>query len=126
MYKPSDKLLGVWVTAPLLGKKNVIIRHETRLEAVVSAEYLQTTYEFHDSRTHILGHPTNTDYNGNGLHNLVKVVIAPVYIGWTRNAGRTFITDDDLIREKGTGSLGQIMKQIGYVPGQVVNKTPLT
>lgn len=125
MYKPSDTLLGVWVTAPLLGKKNVIIRHETRLEAVVSAEYLQTTYEFHDSRARILGHSTNTDFNGNGLHNLIKVVVGPVYIGWTRNAGKSFITDEDLIRERGTDSLGRILRSIGYVPGLKVSKTLL-
>lgn len=116
MYKPSDKLLGVWVTTPLLSRKGVITGYNTRLEAVVNGAYLRTTYEFHDWRNRELGHPLSTDHHGNGLHNLTKVEIKDVWIGWTRDGGKTFRTDEDLIRERGTDALGKILKGLGYAP----------
>lgn len=126
MYRKSDTLLGVWVTTPLLSKKSTVITgYTTRLEAVVDGRYLQTTYEFHDGRSKILGNVLNTDYNGNGLHNLVTVEVKPVWIGWTSDGGKTFVTDQGMIRRHGKFPLGRVLKDLGYVHGQVVSKTVL-
>lgn len=125
MYKPSDKLLGVWVTTPLLSKKGAITGYDTRLEAVIDGDYIPTTYEFHDSYRRHLGHPLSTDYNGNGLHNLTKVEIKPVWIGWTNDGGKTFMTDEGMKRKHGFRALGPVLKDLGYVPGLTVSKTLL-
>ena len=108
-YDKSKTLLGVWVTRPLLSKKGITTGHDTQIVGVVDAGYLQATYEFFDGRRKILGLE-------NGDHNRTKVEVKPVYIGWTRDAGKTFITDDDLIRMHGKTTVGRALKAEGYVP----------
>lgn len=113
-YRISKKLLGVWVTTPTI-KKNAIIGHTHKLRGVVDSNYLRWSYTFHDNNNRILGHPLNTDHHGNGAHNLIVVDLAPIWIGWTRDAGETFITDDDLMSEHGYAPLGKILKDLGMI-----------
>lgn len=115
MYRKSDKLLGVWVTRPLLSKKGIAVGNDTKLEGVVDAGYLQNTYEFYDGRRKILGKP-------DGDHNYTKVEIKPVWIGWTRDAGKSFITDEDLIATHGKTTVGKALKDEGYVATIMVLK----
>lgn len=115
-YEPSKKFLGVWVTTPLLSKKSAIMGHDTRLEGLVPIKTGEQTHEFHSSVHRILGHPDSIDYNGNGPFNLFKVVIGPVFIGWTRNAGKSFITDDDLVAEKGLTTVPEVLYKL-HAPG---------
>lgn len=125
MYKQSEKLLGVWVTTPLLNKKGDITGYNIHLEAVVDGSYLQATYEFHDTFNRCLGHRLCTDFNGNGLHNLLTVQIKPVWVGWTSDGGKTFVTDDDVKRRHEFRTLGSVLKDLGYVNGLKVSKTLL-
>lgn len=107
-YEPSKTLLGVWVTRPLLSKKSTVTGHNTHLEGVVPIEVGEQTHEFYSSAHAILGGPGTVD-GRNGPYNEFKVRVGPVYIGWTRDAGKTFITDDTLVAERGLTTVVEVL-----------------
>lgn len=119
MYRPSDALLGAWATWPIYNKKNVLVGSRTLTLGVVDASVGKHELEIHDWRMRVLGHPLNTDYNGNGLHNLCKVKIAPIWIGWTRDGGKTVVGDETLIARHGLVNLKQVLESAGATPSQI-------
>ena len=102
-YRKSDKLLGVWVTHEQqtkssyydhgLGKfvATAVPTHTTKIIGVVPIEVGERTWKSESKKAY--------------------VKIAGLMIGWTRDAGKTFITDEDQIREKGMLNLQDILSE---------------
>lgn len=119
MYRPSDTLLGAWATWPIYNKKNVLVGNRTLTLGVVDILVGERELEIHDWRMRVLGHPLSADYDGNGLHNLCRVKIAPIWIGWTRDGGKTIVGNETLITRHGLVALDQVLESAGARPNQI-------
>lgn len=113
MYAPSETLLGVWVTRPLYRKVRVwngekyvseyqCTDHEVMCIGVVPIDVQPGSWGSTDPRHKILGVP--------GAESVV-VKIAPIMIGWTNDAGKTFKTDQDMINKHGLKTFMEILKE---------------
>lgn len=114
-YEPSKRFLGVWFTRPLLSKKSAIMGYDTTLEGLVPIEVGEQSLTFYSSPYAILGGPGTVD-GRNGPYNQHAIRIGPVYVGWTRDGGKSFITDDDLVAERGLTTLPEVLYKL-HVPG---------
>ena len=115
MYAPSTTLLGVWITRYIYRKTRVwngtkyVTESgysekdtETSCFCVVPIEVGEGTWKSTDPKYKVLGCP--------GVET-VTIKVAPIMIGWTNDAGKTFQTDEDMIKRHGLKSGMELLKE---------------
>lgn len=94
LYRRSDVLMQVVVAKTTNGKKG---------KAPVTTEFVIGVIDWAES---LLGDGF-AYHAADGSH----VRIAPIWIGWTRNAGETFITNQDIIEKHGLIKISDVAKE---------------
>lgn len=113
MYAPSKTLLGIWITRIIVrkvrswnGEKYVteydLSKTETTCEGVLPISVGVGEWRSTDGRYKFLGVP--------GAESVI-IKVAPIMIGWTNDAGKTFQTDEDAIKRHGLKSAMELLKE---------------
>jgi hypothetical protein len=89
-YAASTVYAQILIERPALVKKNQAVRITESVLCVVPIDEI-----------------TDFSYTWQSVDS--TLAIKPIWIGWSRDAGQTFITDDDLVRRHGEMNLSAVL-----------------
>lgn len=127
IYTQSKALKGVYVHTPVsrvlrlarsrdqepgTERKKTLTVVDTTVTCVgiVDARYVSAVYSFDDSRYAVLGYG---DERGRGPWSRIEIHVQPIYVGWTRDGGVSYVTDDTYRHTYKQTSLGMLLKECG-------------